>query len=39
MTYLFVLAMPVELWMRWRGLGDDDENDMESMRGNMKPRT
>jgi len=25
--------MMVEMWMRKRGMGDDDENDMEDMSG------
>jgi hypothetical protein len=33
MTYLYVLAMMVELWMRKREMGDEDENDMEDTSG------
>jgi len=33
MTWLCVLAMMVELWMRKKEMGDGDDNDMEDMRG------
>jgi len=36
MTQLCVLAMMVELWMRKRGMGDEDENDMENTNGYEK---
>jgi len=36
MTSLCVLAMMVELWMRKREMGDEDENDMEDMSGPEK---
>jgi hypothetical protein len=36
MTQLSVLAMMVELWMRKREMGDQDENDMEDTSRNGK---